>query len=233
MEKLTPLMAEVKTAYPDPSVALLKAENRAFRRVIAQEAGIGEDEVLLSGSLTVLALDEQVDAEGAKVSLSAAVKITERKPLPSSLKAALFDESVKEYRSLQEWTQAVAAMQRLVAVDGATGLRWAEIGELYGYAEQHAQAADAYAAAYKLQPTNLDHLRAEWNAAKRIPDEERVLALQKKIREAEEAAAEKAAAEAAPVPEVEQEKKEPPKKKPKARSKKKKPAKKQPKKKTG
>lgn len=202
LEKLTPLTSEVRAAYPDPSVALLKAENRAFRRVIAQAAGIGEDEVLLTGKLSVVALDEQVDAEGAKVKLVAAVRIAERKPLPDGVKATLFQEAVHEYHSLQEWPRAIAAFERLMAVDGATAMRWAELGELHGYAGQHAKAADAYAQAYKLQPTNLDHLRAEWNAAKRIPDEERVVELQKQIRDAEDAAAKKAAEQAAPAPEA-------------------------------
>ncbi len=199
MEKLTPVEAEVRAGYPDPSVALLKAENRAFRRVIAQAAGVDQDAVLLAGKLTVIALDEQVEAEAAQVSLAAAVTVTDRKPLPEDQKAAVFDEAVKEHRSLQEWPRAVAALERLMAVDGATAMRWAEIGELQGLAGRHTKAADAFAEAYKLQPTNLDHLRAEWNAAKRIPDEERVVELQKRIRDAEDAAAKAEAANSAPA----------------------------------
>jgi tetratricopeptide (TPR) repeat protein len=174
--------------HPDPAISLMRAESQALRSVI--QAALGEQAVDLrvQGSLTLLTLDEQLDTHGASVALTAHVKLGARSALGDNEKKALHTEALKEHRSLQAWARAIASLEHIQRLNGESAAGWTEMGELYGYAGQHLQAADACAKAAALEPAKLDHLRCELDAAKRIPDEERVRVLTEKLRSAEDEA---------------------------------------------
>ena len=183
MRGLVAIEARGVARHPEPAVALMKAESRAYRAAIAAAAAAAGDAVHLTGTMTVLEAKENVSAEGAEVVLSTSVKLNKAESLAEGEQLATLDLALIEYRSLQEWAKAIEALERSLNLTKPDPARYAELGQLRLSADQPQEAADAFARAGQLEPDNPDHIQAELNAAKRIPDPERVTAATLRLRE--------------------------------------------------
>lgn len=181
MAELLAFQAQSQVQHPDPAISLLRAETRALRQAILKVAGVTREPVLLRGKLTLIKLDEKLTESGAVVSLAAHITLAERRHLSEAEQRSVLEDALREYRSLQEWDRAVEAVSLLIKLAPSAAI-WTELGQIQELAGRSEEAADAYRQAGRLEPTNTEHLKREMAAAKRIPDPDRVIELQRKLR---------------------------------------------------
>jgi hypothetical protein len=187
MEKLEPVEAVVTVRHPDAAIALQYAEWRAIRQVMARSLP-PSGEGVLDGRLTLISLEQIPAAGAATVRLRAHLHLRHTAAVGDTRRRLIFNQAADEHGDLGELPEAVAALEKLAALDTGTAGPWARLGEAYLLARDPARAAAAFEKAFQIEPSNLAHLKREIEALRAIPDEKTAREVEIRLRQAEDQA---------------------------------------------
>jgi hypothetical protein len=189
IDRLTGITSAGQSAHADPSLALLLAENQAFREAVAKVAPQGADHVAIAGSITVLSQRATVTDAGASVSLELSIKISATRPLSTEEAAAVHDAVAARHLRANDYVAAIGSLERQVALAPDNLGLWMQIGRTAQIATLPQKALAAFEQIVERAPHRTDALRLALEAAQAIPDPAKAAALSLRIKKAEKGTA--------------------------------------------
>lgn len=170
-----------ESRHPDAGVALLLAENQAYREAVARSARKDADSLALRGTITVVSEEASVTASGVTITLELAVEVTARAALTPEETRAVHEAAAARHLRAGELAAAAASLERQLALDPENLELRRQVGKTALLAKDARRALAAFEGVVERTPESIDALRAALDAARAIPDPAKAAALDARI----------------------------------------------------